>query len=309
MKKILIATTALVATTGVALADGPAAIDFSGYARWGLFYDEGAADETSIESRYRINVDASTETDAGVRLAARFRIQADDGGEGGFNGARFQVSANGLRVRVGNISGAFDDGATVDLYGHEPGLSTFVGQYRTWTPRFGIIDYESTGAGANGINVLYEASGFAIMAAYVDGDNQDGVPGDIQGVEFTEIGVAYEFGDWSFGVAYGQSEFGAIEDDYWAATAAGSFGIADVTVFIADSDNQSDMSYGVSASFEAGANTDIIAAVAAGGDNSIEEVYGIGFKHDLGGGATLRGGIGQDRDGDLEADFGVRFDF
>lgn len=301
MKKILIATTALVATTGVALADGPAALDFSGYARWGLFYDEGAADETSIESRYRINVDASTETDSGVRLAARMRIQADDGGEGGFNGARFQVSANGLRVRVGNISGAFDDGSTVDVYGNEPGLTAFVGQYRTWTPAHGILDYTSTGAGANGVNVLYEASGFAIMAAYTDGDNE--------GVEFTEIGVGYEFGDWAFGVGYGQSDDGLVEDDYWAVSAGGSLGVADVVVFIADSDAQSDISYGVSASFEAGANTDIIASVAAGGDNAIEEAYGIGFKHDLGGGATLRGGIGQDIDGDLEADFGVRFDF
>ena len=52
MKKVLFATTALVATAGVAAAD----VTFSGYGRFGVIYadNEGGDDETSITSRLRL---------------------------------------------------------------------------------------------------------------------------------------------------------------------------------------------------------------------------------------------------------------
>ena len=62
MKKILFATTALVATAGVAAAD----VTFGGYGRFGLGYDEGRADETFITSRFRLQIDATAESDMGV---------------------------------------------------------------------------------------------------------------------------------------------------------------------------------------------------------------------------------------------------
>ncbi|MGA9250832.1 MAG: porin, partial [Roseobacter sp.] len=123
MKKLLIATTALVGTAGVVAAD----VTFSGYGRFGIQYDEdrisrsaGAAvgdpvvesdlEETRLESRFRMNIDASTETDGGIRFAVRQRIQSDEQADGevstsSLNAPRFQVSAGGFRVRVGNISG------------------------------------------------------------------------------------------------------------------------------------------------------------------------------------------------------------
>ncbi|MGA0922876.1 MAG: porin, partial [Lutimaribacter sp.] len=67
MKKILIATTALVATAGVAAAE----VNFSGYARFGMQYTSiDATDTTSTDvvSRARIQADASTTTDAGLGL-------------------------------------------------------------------------------------------------------------------------------------------------------------------------------------------------------------------------------------------------
>ncbi len=78
MKKILIATTALVATAGVAAAD----VTLSGYGRFGMDYNSGAAVDTSktrVTMRMRVNIDASTETDSGVTFGGRMRLQYDNG--------------------------------------------------------------------------------------------------------------------------------------------------------------------------------------------------------------------------------------
>ena len=82
MKKVLFATTALIATASVAAAD----VRISGYGRFGLDYNENAdrvgnvptgalngGAETSLTSRLRLQFDMSTETDNGVAFGARFR--------------------------------------------------------------------------------------------------------------------------------------------------------------------------------------------------------------------------------------------
>ena len=81
MKKVLLASTMLVATGGMAAAD----ITFNGFGRFGLLYqgNEGAAvDETRLEQRFRLNIVGSAETDGGVQFGARMRIETNDNKEG-----------------------------------------------------------------------------------------------------------------------------------------------------------------------------------------------------------------------------------
>lgn len=59
MKKILFASTALVATAGVAAAE----ITIGGSARFGLAYNEAETNETRIEQRMRVNITGIAETD------------------------------------------------------------------------------------------------------------------------------------------------------------------------------------------------------------------------------------------------------
>ena len=86
MKKVLFATTALIATASVAAAE----VKFSGYGRFGLGYLEdrtgtvdaiggGEAtgvetDETILVSRFRLNIDGIVETDGGVAFRGAFLI-------------------------------------------------------------------------------------------------------------------------------------------------------------------------------------------------------------------------------------------
>ncbi|MBK0326251.1 porin [Rhodobacteraceae bacterium F11138] len=149
MKKVLFATTALIALGSMAAAD----VRLSGYGRFGLDWNDGnsndpndasynGVDETTVTSRLRLQVDMSAETDGGVGFNARVRMQAEsrdnapqsNGGarvvrdaagavvtdangnpivvrpnDNGFNGARFGVTYGGLAVNVGNIIGAVEN--------------------------------------------------------------------------------------------------------------------------------------------------------------------------------------------------------
>ncbi len=295
MKKILFATTALIATASVAAAE----VKFGGYGRFGVFYDDGnTAQETRIESRFRLNIDGVVESDAGVTFSARVRMQADDNSDGtagtaGLNGARFSAEAGGLRVDVGNIAGAIDN--LPNYYGNEPGLTAFVGQYSGID--FGFDGYSSTGAGQNGVYARYETGPFAVAASYSDDTTDD----EEWAIHFAYTGDTYEVA-----IGYADSD---TDDTLLVLTGSVDIGPANITAIIADEEvgGVDNMAYGLSASFEVGAATDIIASVGLGDDNDYE-AYGIGFVHDLGGGASIRGGVGSDDD-DTEADLGVRFNF
>ncbi|MEM8685658.1 MAG: porin, partial [Pseudomonadota bacterium] len=238
MKKLLIATTALVGTASVAAAD----VTFSGYGRFGILYEEDRADgstiqeETRIESRYRLNIDSSTETDGGIRFAARIRVEANENADnsanqGAFSGARFQVSSGGLRVRVGNISGVTDAAEVVDYFGFEPGLVGQTGQYAN--SGVSLPAFASTAAGANGINVKYEMGDFAFMASYTDDHSvNDGASSTtVSAGDSYEIGASYTFSAWTLGAVYGQFEpaGGGGMEDWIVATLSGTIGIADVS--------------------------------------------------------------------------------
>ncbi|MDW4498338.1 porin [Sulfitobacter sp. D35] len=303
MKNLLLATTALVLTAGVAAAE----VSFSGYQRFGVKYEEdrlvdtGEVDangdpifteeETFLDTRFRLNIDVITETDGGVKLEARVRMQADDGDTAGLNGARFSASAGGLRMDLGNIAGAIDN--MPNYYGYEIGLTDFLGQYNGQD--FGFDGYSSTGTGQkNAVYARYAFGAFAIAGSYSDDAVDD---------EEASFHVAYTGANFGVALGYANSE---VDDDLWVLTGNYDFGTFDLVGFYANSDIDDD-SYGLSADIEIGAATSIQLAYGDGDDDS-DEAYGIGFKHNLGGGAFLRGGVGQSDDTTI-ADLGVRFDF
>ncbi|MFK7763538.1 MAG: porin [Roseobacter sp.] len=323
MKKLLIASTALVATASVAAAE----INFSGYGRFGLLYEEDRAEgeETRFESRFRLNIDGVTTTDGGVRFAARIRVEANDNADntadaGSFGGARFQVSAGGFRVRAGNISGVTDAAEVVNYFGFEPGLIGQTGQYANFGASFDAFASSSAGGaegagGVNGINVKYEVGDFAIMGSYSEDQDENDDAVEAGREERIEIGASYTFGAWTVGGVYGDAESdgsdgGAeVDNDWWVLTASGSIGPADVVFFVGDSDNDDDATLGISGSFPVGASTDIVASISDGGDNDNDTSYGIGFAHSLGGGVSLSGMVGSNADDNTIADLGVRFNF
>ncbi|SFT92347.1 porin [Sedimentitalea nanhaiensis] len=231
MKKVLFATTALIALGSMAAAD----VRLSGYGRFGLDFNQAndsdynngnnpnynGVSETNITSRLRLQVDMSTETDGGVGFNARFRAQAEsrDGSAGGavFNGARFGVTYGGLIVNVGNIIGAVENAPGLYTTGTrsagtgidgmdfmslpikginvDPTSSNFLTPGTT----FGWDAYSSTSAGANGVEALYTVGGFTGHVSFSQ-DNDYG-PG-VTGEDRLAIMLTYSFGDYYVTGAY-----------------------------------------------------------------------------------------------------------
>jgi len=368
MKKLLFATTALIATAGMAAAE----IKFSGYGRFGIAYkedrmkttkkqivklndaieidprtgeievlardDEGEftddnevvvknievdiddeaevetketkeeADETILVSRLRINIDASAETESGVKFGSRVRLQADENNETGeaqeakLNGANFYVEYGGLQVVVGNVAGAFDN--LSGYYGSEPGLENFIGQYSGVD--YSFLAYATGKPGANAAFFNYELGDFAFAASYdPDGDKDN---------DRWDMSATYAFGNVTAAVAHGQND---MDESLTVLTLAGKWGDFSGTLFVADDDVSKEAdngtAYGVSAAYKVGAATTLNFAYGDGSADNDKQQYGVGAIYDLGGGASLRGGIGQskvgDKDGILQADFGAQFNF
>lgn len=309
MKKVLFATTALVATAGVAAAD----VTFGGYGRFGILYNEAnVGNETNITSRFRLVIDATAESDAGVVFGAMARIQqnnTDDiepfvaGNQGpagtGINGVRFYARSGGLEVGVGNIYGALE--YMPGMYPIDLGLTGLGYEYTAFN--FRADAYSSGGNGAagnNGIEVLYSAGDLSVHVSASDVNDR------IAGF------VAYTWNGWTFALA-AQDSNSALDTEY-AVSVGGSFGIADVNLAYAK--NGDDTGVGtvsgdhwvLSGRFDVGAATNVEVYVADA-DYFANTSYGVDFNHDMGGGTSLRGGIASLSSDNIRADFGVRFNF
>jgi outer membrane protein OmpU len=291
MKKVLLATSALVATAGVAAAD----VNLSGLARFGVLYTEGAAQETRAEHRFRLNVDGSAEADGGLTFGARIRMQADDGATAAgtlvANAPRFSVSAGGLSVGVGNIWGAID--SMPGLYGGTVGLSGL--GFSNVVTNFGSDTYDSTGAGRNGVEVIYSAGDLGVHVS----NSTSGA------IDRTAIAASYAVSGWT--VALGYQDSSVATDAEWVVTAGGKVGAASVGFAMAQANNGNN-SMTLSASVAAGAATTVSMYVASDEGQADQNAFGLGVVHNLGGGASLRGGFASTH-GTNRADLGVQFNF
>ncbi len=269
MKKVLFASTALIATAGVAAADS--GVNLSGYGRFGIGYVEDRANATGLTaatlttvnggttagviptfadsddailvSRFRLSIDGFTETDGGVRFEGRVRLQADENsstGEAnsaGLNGARFSVIYGGLRVDAGNVAGSFDNLA--NYYGNEVGLELFAGQYSGVD--YSFLSYTSTGSGANAVFFQYAVGDFAFGASY---DQRtiflnDGLGGTIDADRW-DVSATYTFNNITAAIAYGQTDAGVSgvsDPELLVFTLGAEFGDFSGTLFVADEDN------------------------------------------------------------------------
>ena len=222
MKKILIATTALVATASVAAAE----ISLSGLGRFGLGYDEGNDDEFRIEQRFRLTVTGTAETDGGVKFEGRIRAQTDESSDSsvvgpgdtingagdtngnqleGFGAAGFAVTFEGFRLDVGNVSDVLDSGDAVNFFGDGVGLTSFA-EYNQSFDGFGAVGGFGNGnIDATTIKLRYTAGDFTVAASY----SSDKTGAD--DLEEYQIGVGYSFGDYNVGAAYGEVDTSATD--------------------------------------------------------------------------------------------------
>jgi outer membrane protein OmpU len=330
MKKVLFATTALIATAGMAAAD----VRLSGYGRFGLDYNSAneravGVSETNITSRLRLQVDMSTEADSGVGFNARVRMQSESrdgnpagsapGGDNGFNGARFGVTYGGLTVNVGNIIGAVENmpglyvtgarsaGTGVDGMGfHSLVIKSRTGTAWNWDA------YSSDGMGVNGIEALYAAGGFTGHFSYSQ-RNGGTVAGTAGGEDRSALMLTYSFSDYYVSASAQSSSLAA--NDIVAVAAGGDFGqfgarIAYGSTDAADSVTlQGSMDIGAASNLAVWVNSTDVAGTVTAADTADGTAFGINYQYDLGGGATFVAGYVDEADNDNQFQAGVYFSF
>jgi outer membrane protein OmpU len=281
MKKVLLATSALVAFAGAAAAD----VKLSGYGRIVGQYNEVTGDVTKV-TRLRFNIDASAQTDNGIGFSGRVRLQGDNGNPATLNGSSMTVSASGLAVTVGNISGAIES-----MPGYYMGEIALTGLAYANTFAAGVDAYSSAAAGRNGVRVAYSMGDVSLIASMSNEGAEDR----------SALSASFNAGGWTLAVGYQDSSNDA--NDLLIATAQGSVGAASVGFLITDTD--AGTGYGATAGFAVGAATNV--TVTANRDAAEATTFGLGMTHDLGG-ATLGAGVASS-DGDMTAELGVVFNF
>ena len=321
MKKILLATTMLVAGASIAAAE----VSLSGSARMGVIsnFDDGVAvngDESdlSFTSRARVVFNLSGESDSGLSFGASFRADNAVGANAGDAGSVFISGAFG-KLSMGDV-----DGAAQMATGHVAGVGlTGLGDLNEST-------FLGAGDGATDPTALYEyaAGDFTV---YVSVTNPV-VAASAAPVLYTDlnafaVGAKYTFGDYTVGLGYENLSgvigvptlVGAVDDtdvDHIVLKASANVAGFNVQGLIGQADGTLDgailnneKQYAASVSYTTGALTGTV-FYTDDSDLGGTTAYGLGASYDLGGGASVVGGLSKNHDADTEAfDLGVSFSF
>jgi outer membrane protein OmpU len=312
MKKILLASTALVGMAGAAAAE----ISLSGYAEIGIFGGDNV--ETQFHNDWQVNFNFSTETDNGLSIGGRVQIEETNSPASTNGGLRiddeaFWVSGTFGKVTLGETDGAFD-WALSEIYSGtalQDDHSTHVGAY--WY----------TGMDGNYDNQImrYEYS-FGDFAVAISAEQDD----DLRAISATNLandGITADTilavgGKWSgsmggmdVGVGVGVQDNGTNTVVGLSASAAMSNGFSvslgyadlDGTAFHSSSANgfssTVDSWAGIGVAYTQGpltvaANYGTFDTVTVNGaaDTSGADGYGIVVNYDLGGGVVAMAGWG-----------------
>lgn len=341
MKKILLATSILAATTGFAAAE----ITLSGDARMGVV-DYGNDPEFSARARVRFTM--AGETDGGLAFGATFRAdQATDAkGNTDMSAGTVYVQGEFGKFEMGDVASAAEaafgdldgvgytglndysdityingDGADADSRG-----SVSLNPVNQGTGS--LFSYSNAGFGfyvglfdgvSNGLSSVYEDAGFD--ASTVDSDMS------------YSVALSYGTDTWSAGLGYlangdftvdGTSPAGAPINanvdgaEQIIVAGSGTFGATTVKAYYSDFDNWYwENSYGLSVTYAADAlsftgfarrDSDVSAALTT--DRTDQDSFGLGVAYDLGGGAALKAGVvDSDWEDDTIFDAGITMSF
>ncbi|WP_282058843.1 porin [Lentibacter algarum] len=307
MKKILFATTALVATASVAAAD----VTFSGFGALAAISNEAHSDDGfKVQSNIDIFVNATVETDNGVTFSADINMEDLSGtnttdttpagteddvapGKSAGNSVTSVVSVSGGfgKIAFGNTDGALDR-STTEVY------RTVGADYELWG---GVIDNSDA---ENILRYEYTIGGLRIAASNSESDDANGF-----GVNYT-----HAMGDMSVnvGAAYETSSAGAGEDITAVSLGMDMGNGLGVRVAYWESENDAGATVkdqtDVGIQYKAGDLTLAAAYMMNDVDNS--DNYTVFAEYGLGAGVTAFGGVGTRGATELDvASFGVRFNF
>jgi outer membrane protein OmpU len=286
MKKLLLATSILAGSAGVAAAE----VTFSGNAYIGLSNNWDYTDPTlppvigddfsefEFITRVRFAVSMSGETDGGLTFGAGFDSQnaANAGSTGNSStqgSATAYISGSFGKITFGDVGDASDnlignvDGVGVNLDGHTYNELGYVGNDKT------AVKYEGT------FGNLSVTAGVGQLDSNNDGgDDQD-----------YSVAVKYSFGDFAVYAGHAVASLTGVETTETTIGADATFGNFTVKARAQDNSAETSETYALSAT----GTFDAISVTAYAAQHDTFTAYGIGGSYDLGGGAKFVAGAAQ----------------
>lgn len=293
MKKILLATTVLALTAGVASAE----VAVSGSARMGVIND---GTDSFFSSRVRIVFAGSGTTDGGLSFGAETRADQVSGndaanGSGGTTNGDSTVFVSGSfgTLTMGDVAG----GAADKQVGHVSGVG--------YTNLGDINEIDFLGGDATAARYDYTSGALSVSVGI----------GQISGSN-DAASVAVKYAPGAYSVALGYSTIDAATGDTQVdLLGSATFGAATVKARVADRAD-ADTATAVSLDYVFGATTLTGFAMQNVGDGfaiadfaaNAVDVYGVGVAYDLGGGAAIKAGAA-DNGTDTIYDAGITLSF
>jgi len=311
MKKLLLASTALVLSAGVASAQG---VTLSGDARMGIVYDGNDARELGFTSRARVTFTLSGETDGGLAFGASFRADnaaattvstactqagfilnsnpitcANTNSGGAVNGAAGSVFISGDfgRLTMGDTSGAAEF-IVGDLHG--VGLTGLGDQNEMFYISNSPAIFRPTA------RYDYTLDGLKLALSIENPKNAANYA--------ASIAASYTFDAFTAGLGYEREATSGGANHLIGFVAADIEGINAKAIYGRANGGAKQYGVSVSGSFDATTVT-----AFARRDFATVNHYGMGASYDLGGGASLKGGIVKSQGSSAVADFGLAFTF
>jgi outer membrane protein OmpU len=270
MKKVLFATSALVASAGIASAEiqGSSNITLSGSAQMGVIYTENDATDTDwvVQKEVDLGVSMSSATDGGLGFGASFNISGDGGGTEDAN--VFVSGAFGTLTIGDDIGEANRRGGIADV-GYD-GL--------------GVDDVVEDNQELTSANVGYSYTAGALTVGFsMTSDTNEAAP--------YAVGFTYKAGGMDFSVGYADNDDGAADTTAVTVAAGYTTGAFTIDAMMTTSETSSveTEATGLSVAYAMDAATTITFA-AADIDGSTDSSVGVGIAYDLGGGATFQAG-------------------
>ena len=278
MKKVLFATTALIATAGVAAAD----VTLSGAANATLIDTGATGSDTYLQTAVELDVTFSGESDNGLAFGATMDLDDTDNAAAGTVGdPEVFISGAFGRLNFGAISHAADGIGLADVGENGIGVDDEIEGLRNGTEAdvsyaysvnglsltlstvVGVAATAEDAEGDWGLHLGYTMGGLTIEVGHADDDST--------GDTATALELGYKAGDLAIGAM-------VVSQDLNAAG-------------LRDRDG-----YGLSASYTVDALT--LTGVYASVDGATvgaasQDDFGVGFAYSLGGGVTVAGGVGE----------------
>ena len=296
MKKILLATTLIVAASAAAHAE----VTLSGDARMGVTAGGGA--DAAFSSRARVKFTAPVETDGGLTLGASFRAADAVGAGAGTAGA---VTVSGA---FGSIAMGDNDSAANTLVGNVSGVgytglgdANELGYLGGATPNV-LYTYTS---GALSFAASVGQLGLAATTAVVDNPATI-VDETVAEVDADSMAVAAKYSTDAYSVALGYEteEDGATlaSVDQLSFGASATFAGATVKLVAMDRSTNTDIVYAASVDYT-------VSGIGLTAFATSDEDYGLGGSYALGGGASFVAGASKSAGAKTKLDAGVTFSF